>query len=183
MEKKFKKYIKGKKIYLRLLKINDVNSEYLAWLNNKANNQYTHVSKSNLTMLKNYVVSKLNDPEVLFFAIIEKQTNKHIGNIKLEPINWLKKKAAFGRLIGRKKYKGKGYGSEAVKLLLKFCFKNLKLNKVVTSCSRKNIAAIKSNKKNGMKFEKKDKDIWVVTRFTDIICLGISKKNWKKINK
>ena len=95
-----------------------------------------------------------------------------------------KKKANFGRLIGHKDFKGKGYGTEAVKLILKFSFKTLKLRKVHAGCIKSNIGAIKSNKKNGMKIEirKKEKKL-LKNKYYENVQLGILKKDWKKINK
>ena len=185
MKKKYKNIlIKGKKIYLRPLTIGDVNKEYISWLNDKENNRHRFfaIAKSTMTSLKNFVYKRTKDPNVFFFAIIDIQSNTHIGNIKLEPIDWQKKSAIFGRLIGSKVFKRKGYGTEAVKLILEFSFKTLKLHKVCAGCLKSNIGAIKSNKKNGMKIETRKK-VNIKNMHYEIVQLGILKKYWKKINK
>ena len=137
-----------------MLQIQDVNEKYLSWLNDKNNSHIPAASKTNTMLnLKSYVSKNLKNPDVFFFAIINTRNNTHIGNIKLGPINWKSKSAFFGRLIGSQDSKGKGYGTEAVKLVLKFSFEVLKLNKVLASCIKNNIAAIKSNEKNGMRID------------------------------
>jgi len=185
VNKKYKNIlIKGKKIYLRSLTMGDVNKQYLSWLDDKENSRHTlTVLKSTMTSLKNYVYKKIKNPNIFFFAIIDIQSKTHVGNIKLEPINWQKKNANFGRLIGHKDFKGKGYGTEAVKLILKFSFKTLKLRKVHAGCVKSNIGAIKSNKKNGMKIEITKKKELIKNKYYEFVILGILKKDWKKINK
>jgi hypothetical protein len=87
MKKKYKNIlIKGKKIYLRPLTMMDVNKEYLSWLNDKNNTRYRFFStaKNTKTSLKNFVYKKIKDPNTFFFAIIDIQSNTHVGNIKLE---------------------------------------------------------------------------------------------------
>ena len=180
--KKF--FLKGKKINLRMLTMKDVNKTYVSWLNDKRNRHLPAASSKNtLSSIKKYVRKNLKNPDVIFFAIIDNQNNKHIGNIKLGPINWADKNTVFGRLIGRSTYKRKGYGTEAVKLILKFSFKVLKLNKVYASCLKNNFAAIKSNKKNGMKIEGCFKNQKLIkNKYHDEVYLGITKKNWIKKN-
>tara|TARA_Y100001970_G_scaffold58208_1_gene73799 strand:- start:7066 stop:7641 length:576 start_codon:yes stop_codon:yes gene_type:complete len=189
MKKKYKNIlIKGKKIYLRPLTMMDVNKEYLSWLNDKNNTRHRYFStaKNTKTSLKNFVYKKIKDPNTFFFAIIDIQSNTHVGNIKLETkvrTNGLaKKNAIFGRLMGHKNFKSKGYGTEATKLILKFSFKTLKLYKVCAGCMASNIGAIKSNTKNGMKIESRKK-INIRNRSYNMVQLGIVKKDWKKINK
>ena len=185
MKRRYKNIsIKGKKVYLRMLRLKDVNKQYLSWMNDKENSHIPAAAKPNtIASIKNYVIRNLKNPDVLFFAIIEIKSNAHIGNIKLGPINWLDKNAEFGRLIGNKKFKSKGYGTEAAELVLKFSFKSLKLHKVFASCLKNNIAAIKSNKKNGMKVEAciKEKK-FIKNRYHDVVYLGISSKDWRKLN-
>ena len=47
------------------------------------------------------------------FAI--KTTDKHIGNIKLGPINWIHRYGDISLLIGDKDYWGKGIATEAIR--------------------------------------------------------------------
>ena len=182
MKKNKSFFLKGKKIYLRMLQIEDVNEKYLSWLNDKNNSHIPAASKTNTMLnLKSYVSKNLKNPDVFFFAIINTRNNTHIGNIKLGPIKWKSKSAFFGRLIGSKDSKGKGYGTEAVKLVLKFSFEVLKLNKVLASCIKNNIAAIKSNEKNGMRIDTSIKKKKIINKkYQDIVYLRIFKKDWMK---
>ncbi len=85
------------------------------------------------------------------FAILDKETGKHIGNIGLHEISKKDKNATIGIMIGEPKYWNKGYGTDALKTALRYCFKRLKLNKVRLDVRTEHKAAQKCYKKVGFK--------------------------------
>ena len=128
--------------------------DYKKWLSDEE--VFKHLSsetpKSSLDQIKKYI--KLhNNSNSLFKPVLFKENNKHIGNLKI--YNFLKneqfKSAEYSRFIGDKSYWGMGLGFEMGMLALDYCFNNLKLDCVEAGCSAENIAAIKSNKKLGLK--------------------------------
>jgi RimJ/RimL family protein N-acetyltransferase len=82
-------------------------------------------------------------------TIIEKTNHTHIGNIKIGPIDWNHKFAEIGIIIGNEKYWGKGYASEAIKLLSDFGFKKLNLHKISAGVYSNNYGSIKAFLKAG----------------------------------
>ena len=67
--------------------------------------------------------------EAFQFAVVLKESGEVIGGAGLHSVNWDNRKAEVGYLI-RKQDRGKGYATEAVRLLLEYAFKDLQLNKV-----------------------------------------------------
>src|SRR4051812_41018141 len=67
------------------------------------------------------------------FTIYECSTSRPIGWTNLHRINFAQRIAEFGICIGEKSYWGKGFGTEATKLLLDFAFTGLNLNSVLLS--------------------------------------------------
>ena len=149
-EKK-KKIIKGKKIFLRPLREDDCNKKYLKWLNDLDVNQFleTRWNKQNIKSIKKFVseINRSNDSYI--FGIINKETKEHIGNIKIGDINFFHKSAEIGYFIGEKENWGKGFSTEAIKLISNYCFKKLKLKYVKAIVYENNIGSIKALKKNG----------------------------------
>ena len=94
----------------------------------------------------------------ILFAIIDKSSNTHIGNIKLGDIHPVHKYADIGLIIGNKNYWGKGIGTEAIKLVSQYAFENLNLMKVIAGIYENNVGSIKAFKKCGFKeaYVKKD---------------------------
>ena len=145
--------IEDEEIYLRELNENDASEEYCSWLNDPVTNQYIVTRKATVEGLRKYIREKKNSTTCLFFGIFDNKTKKHIGNAKLEPIDFKKKTADLGILIGEKDYWGRGICTRCVKLLVKYAFEQLDINRVQLEVFPKNIAAIKCYKKVGLKIE------------------------------
>lgn len=88
--------------------------------------------------------------EIYDFGIQPKNMKDIIGEVGLNPINWIEKSAAlFYWLL--KDYRNRGYATEAVQGLVNFSFSNLKLNRLEISASIENISSILLAKKLGFK--------------------------------
>lgn len=156
MNKLDRPFLLGENIYLRPLDMDDVNDNYLHWINDEEVIQYLATTfPITREGLENFVKSILNNHNFSFFAIIEKETNNHIGNVKLGPIDWINRTANFGLMLGEKSSWGKGYANEAFNLLLKYAFKTLNLHKLWDIAADSHIASIKSLEKVGIKIEAK----------------------------
>ncbi|PJA01923.1 N-acetyltransferase [bacterium (Candidatus Gribaldobacteria) CG_4_10_14_0_2_um_filter_41_16] len=158
MKIKIKKII-GERIYLKLLEESNVTREYCDWLNDPAVNKYLTTKESTIDELRQYIKKQVQDPNSFFVGIFEKTNDLHIGNIKLEPIDWKNKKAVFGILIGNKSYWNKGIGTEATKLICDYAFKKMGMEKVELGVIASNIPAIKSYEKVGFKVDKIEKNV------------------------
>ena len=123
----------------------------------------------------------------MFFAIIEKETKKYIGNAKLGPIDWINRTSEYGRMIGDKSVQGKGYGKEVTELLLYYGFMILNLNKMTAGAMSDNKASIKSNEKVGLDIEVLKEQIYHDGVYKDAVRMGITRANTlsytQKINK
>jgi RimJ/RimL family protein N-acetyltransferase len=67
------------------------------------------------------------------FAIIENKSNALIGNCGFHNIDTLNRRAEIGIFIGDKEYLGKGYGTDALELLIDYGFNIRNLNSVMLS--------------------------------------------------
>lgn len=102
-----------------------------------------------------------------------------IGCIGLVEINWRKSEAELVVLIGDERYRGKGYGTEAVNTLLEYAFNHTKLTRVYLRVFQENASAIRCFERCGFRKE------WVVTRrFEDggpsrkVILMTVDKKGF-----
>jgi RimJ/RimL family protein N-acetyltransferase len=99
------------RLYLRAVCSDDVGDSYYRWMSDPEVTQFIesrflHQSKADIL---EYVKSQENNDNTLFLAIILKDTDLHIGNIKLDSINWYHRLSEIGIIIGEKRYWGKGY--------------------------------------------------------------------------
>src|SRR5688572_26546417 len=109
-------FIETERLAFRELNALDANERYYAWLNDPEINQYleNRYFPSTIESIREYINSINASKANLFCAIILKENNQHIGNIKLGPINWIHRYAEIGLLLGEKNCWGKGFATEAI---------------------------------------------------------------------
>lgn len=170
-----KKTIRGKNILLRPVAPADATGEYLSWLVDKKVNQYleTRFQKWNIQKIKNYIRLVNKNSNNIFLAIIRKDKKQHIGNVKIGPIDTNHKFAEISLIIGDKSSWGKGFGTETIKLVCDFSFRQLKLHKLTAGAYINNQASIKAFKKCGFKIEGiKKKQYLFNHQYIDAVILG-----------
>jgi RimJ/RimL family protein N-acetyltransferase len=145
------KKIIGERIYLRPLKISDASRRYCRWLNDEEVNRYLETKSATIAGLKKYIAKKIASPNCFFVGIFDKKKKKHIGNIKLEPIDWERKGTEYGIVIGEKNYWGKGFGEEATRLIIDYAFNQLGLNEMYLGVIPQNKNAVELYKRLGFK--------------------------------
>jgi methionyl-tRNA formyltransferase/ribosomal protein S18 acetylase RimI-like enzyme len=87
--------------------------------------------------------------DLLIFGIRLLETDKPIGLCQLHSINWVHRSAELQIRLGDAVEHGHGYGTEAVRLLLDFAFKDLNLRRVHLHVFSTNTAAIRVYEKVG----------------------------------
>ena len=84
---------------------------------------------------------------------IETEKGVHIGNIGLHEIDYKDGKATLGIMIGEKGCWDQGYGTDAVRALLRFAFQELNLHRVSLEVFDFNERAIRCYEKCGFRKE------------------------------
>jgi RimJ/RimL family protein N-acetyltransferase len=98
----------------------------------------------------------------------------HIGNITLQNINWVNRSAEFACVFGEKEHWGKGYCTEAAKLLFNHGFSKLNLHRIWTGTAATNIGMQKVAAKLGMKKEGVFRHgTFLNGKYVDILAYGI----------
>lgn len=148
-------FLEGNILNLRELTKEDLTDRYLGWLNDRETVKFLESGRSPVSMdeLEKFHTKITESKNDVMFAIFDKDSNSHIGNIKLGNINWDHRYADLGILIGEKEFRGKGYGSEAINLVLEYAFNRLNLNKVNLCIYADHTSAIKLYEKAGFKKE------------------------------
>ncbi len=145
------KHIKSN-IYLRALEIEDINNNYLEWINDSKSSPFLLSSRRKVSLedLKKYYEMHVNNTNNYLFAICDKATNSHIGNARLYDIDTFDSNGVFGWLIGDVSYRGRGLGTESLIQLFKFGFQDLNLNRIYGKVALSNLAALRSCEKAGL---------------------------------
>ena len=111
------------------------------------------------------------------FAIEDIETKKYIGGCGIQEVNWLSRVATVGIMIGDKEYWGKGYGTDAMKVLIDFIFNKMNIRKIRLSTFSFNMRARKSYEKCGFEVEGILKDeIFKDGKYYDEIIMSVFNK-------
>lgn len=117
------------------------------------------------------------------FAIEALESKEYIGGCGINEINYKNSIATVGIFIGNPEYLSKGYGTDAMKVLVKFIFEQMNINKIKLHVYDFNLRAQKSYEKVGFKREAVLKDeLFRNGRYHDIIQLSMFKKDYFEQN-
>jgi RimJ/RimL family protein N-acetyltransferase len=176
--------LEGNRIRLRKFRISDANSIYknisrkvVKWTTNipwPYRKQYAikFIRRSNY---------RIKNKKEFVFGIVLKEENKVIGCIGLHKVNWKNKNAEIGYWLG-KKYWGKGLTTEAVNLILKFTFENLRLHRVYATIFEENIASKRVLEKNGFKLEGISREVsFRYGKWHNKLRFGVLRKEYKEL--
>jgi RimJ/RimL family protein N-acetyltransferase len=178
-----KPFIEGEKIYLRPLASDDINDNYINWLNDSEVCKYNshHIFPYNKHKAEEYLKSISLSGDMLVLAMIAKESEKHIGNISLQHIDLLNNSAEFAILLGDKDYWGKGIAKEASLLIVKHGFLELNLHRIYCGTASENIAMQKLANFLGMSEEGRRKEAQFKNgKYNDIIEYGVLKEDFLK---
>lgn len=115
------------------------------------------------------------------FAIEDLETGKYIGGCSINECDVKNRNCTIGIMIGDKEYWGRGYGSDALKVLVKFIFEEVNMNKIKLGVFSFNSRAIACYKKVGFKEEGILKnELYRSGKYYDIIQMAIFKDEWIK---
>jgi RimJ/RimL family protein N-acetyltransferase len=148
-KQKYFKKLTGELVYLSPINENDL-EKYCEWLNDMEVTRNLTISTMNvsLTSEKGYLESVARKHS---YAIITTTDDRLIGNCGLIDIDHINRNCEIGIFIGDKDYWGKGYGSEAMRLLLGYAFDFLNMRSVMLKVFTFNKRGIAAYRKLGFK--------------------------------
>ena len=170
--KYFKKLL-GDRIYLSPRNSEDV-EKFTEWLNDFRVTDYIGKSSNLVTLESEKKFLEENITPEAVFVIVTMEDNKMIGTVSLEKIDMINRIGTLGIFIGEEEYRGKGYGTEAVKLILEYGFKYLNLYNINLDLMEFNTRALKCYEKCGFKeYGRRRKCRFVNGKYYDCISMDI----------
>jgi RimJ/RimL family protein N-acetyltransferase len=104
-----------------------------------------------------------------------------IGYADLEIINPANQDCFLGIGIGRRDYWNKGYGTDAMRVLLRYTFEVLNLHRVSLNVFEYNERAIRCYRKVGFVEEGRQREfLHRGNRYWDLVYMGILRSEWEK---
>jgi RimJ/RimL family protein N-acetyltransferase len=145
-------FLIGDRLYLRPLEPAQDNHHYATWMNDEEIRRYFSVYPTSDTRGRERLDNLYKDTRHIIFGVALKENNNLIGLVGLKDINNLNQSAEFYVILDRSMW-GKGYGSEATKLMIRYGFLELNLNRIQTQDMEENIGGWRADEKAGFKYE------------------------------
>lgn len=121
------------------------------WINQLETSRFLNMGVMSLEAEEVWYERIAAGKDIVYLAIYEKSTMRPIGGVNLHNINAKNRSAEFGIMIGEKDLRGRGFGTEAVKLMCDYGFNALGLNSIMLLTYEWNIAGQKAYEKAGFK--------------------------------
>lgn len=127
-------------VRLTVLTPEDVSDSYVEWLNDPEINRYleSRFVTHDRDGVAAFVASMLASPSSLFLAIRSKELGRHVGNIKLGPIDRYHGWGEIGLMVGAREAWGRGVATNAIAVISDIGFKDLGLRKLTAGCYASN---------------------------------------------
>lgn len=125
-----KPILHGEKINLRPIVVTDA-AEMFKTLSDEESMRLTGTQQSfTLEQVEAFCARLFDDEDRLDYAITLKDDPTYIGEVVLNDIDWDNKSASFRIALGSASIFGKGYGSEATRLIIDHGFRILGLHRI-----------------------------------------------------
>jgi [ribosomal protein S5]-alanine N-acetyltransferase len=171
-------FLIGQRIYLRPLEVED--APLLAtYINDPEVTETLMVHRPMNRQCEEEFIKKAAAGDAVILGITLKSDDRLIGAIDLRPADPRECKAELGIGIGAKEEWNKGYGSEALILILRHGFETLNLNRISLRVYEYNARAIRAYEKTGFIREGTlRQDAYRKGRYWDTIIMSVLRSEW-----
>lgn len=147
MQEKYRDEVAG--IYLRLMTYEDTDF-IIKWRNSDAvRSNFIYQGLFTRESHENWIRTKVETGDVIQTIICDIATDMPLGSVYIRDIDRVHGKAEYGIFIGESTARGRGIGTAAAKLMLRFCFEAEGLHRVYLRALSDNGQAIRSYEKAG----------------------------------
>ena len=181
-EKKYLKKLIGDNIYLSPISFDDV-EQYAEMVNDiKVSVGLGYLSYTNIIDFESEKEFLISVKKEKMFAVRLLENNELLGNIGFNSLDIINRNGALGVLIGNPKYQRKGYGTEALKLILDYGFSFLNLRNISLSVFEYNEPAYNLYKKVGFKEAGRlRKAVEIMGKTYDVIIMDMLKEEFQSV--
>ncbi len=136
-------------IYLRLMDWEDTDT-IIAWRNSDAvRKNFIYQEPFTREGHESWIHNKIETGEAVQFVICNLGDNKPLGSVYIRDIDRRHNKAEYGIFIGEPEARGRGAGTAAARLMLRYCFEQEHFNRIYLRALADNMQAIRSYEKAG----------------------------------
>jgi len=175
--------LEGKLVRLRALEPEDLERN-LRWMNDGEVRQFLLDARYPISRAEEEKWMEANQGSSFRHVrlAIETREGQHIGNMDLRHTSPEHRRAELGIMIGEKDCWGRGYGTDAIRRLLRFAFEEMNLNRVYLTTDENNSRALACYRKCGFREEGRlRQDRFLEGRYWDTIVMGVLREEFENM--
>lgn len=179
--------LKGEQVYLTVEDPQVMAEAFSRW---SSDSEYWRLAASDTAFprssksIKEWLEKELGtgNPQLFMFAIRRLEDDQLIGEIDLDGVLWTHGDAFVGIGLGEREYWGMGYGTDAMRVILKYAFTELNLYRLSLNVFDYNPRARRSYGKAGFKEEGSCREFLLRDgKRYDLIFMGILRSEWEEL--
>lgn len=173
-------YRVGEKIYLRPVEVPDDCKAIAAWLNDpEVSRTLRRYLPHTPSGVEEYMRRLAGSETEVPLAIAAKEGDRLVGVCGIHEVNVRHRNAWIGLTVGEKGCWGKGYGREAMELLLRLGFQTLNLHRMSLQVFSFNERAVRLYEKLGFQHEGRlRQDFFLDGTYHDTLMMGLLRDEW-----
>jgi diamine N-acetyltransferase len=173
----------GQRIFFTPLEV-EHGPTFQAWMNDPENHQYLmRLAPLNGVEEKHWLETVHEKKDLYIFGIALREGERLIGNCALRVGDLPSRSADLGIMIGEREFQGKGYGAEAIGLLLEYGFATLGLHRISLRVFENNARGIRCYEKCGFRREGIRREArWWAGRWWAIFDYAILEHEWHTLS-
>ncbi len=174
-------FLIGSTIYLRPLEKADA-AILAPWFNDAEVTRFLLTARPLTVAAEEAFIAGLNgDPMEMILGVVVRETDQLIGTTALHKTDVRNRHTMFGIVLGDKTAWGKGYGTEVTRLMVRYAFETLNLNRVSLHVFENNPRGVRAYEKAGFRVEGRlRQDCFREGRYWDTIVMGVLREEWEK---
>ena len=177
--------LQGKRVRLRALDTPDL-PYFVTWLNDPEVIEFLTIYQPlSLSQEVDWFQKALSGPRdeiPLGIEVLVEGKWKLVGNISFHKVNWLDRSTEVGIFIGEKDCWNKGYGREAMQLMVQHAFDHLNMNRVFLRVYANNLRGIASYRRVGFIEEGRLRQaVYKNGQYVDVLIMSILHSEWNAV--
>lgn len=174
--------LETKRLTIRPITLDDKN-EIFEYRSDRETNKYQGWIPTTVSDVETFIgkISKqINEPETWFqFVIIEKETNKIVGDLGIHFFGSENKQTEIGCTLN-KDFQNKGYATESIKRVIDYLFKDLNKHRIITSIDPENKNSIRLVERIGFRKEAHFvENLLINEKWVDDLIYALIEKDWE----
>lgn len=164
-------------IYLRKMTLEDTDN-IVAWRNSDGvRKHFIYQGLFTRESHENWIHTMVETGRVVQLIICERAGDRPIGSVYIRDIDEQHHKGEYGIFIGEETARGRGLGTAAARLMIRYAFEELKLHRLFLRVYAENARAIGSYEKAGFVREAYlHDDVYVDGSYRDIVLMAVINK-------